>query len=45
MTTAYRIVAPRMRVVRHDLDLEHMLVGASDQTLETAREERGRVEE
>ena len=34
-----------MRVVQHDLDLEQMLVGASDQTLETAREERGRVEE
>jgi hypothetical protein len=39
------MVAPRMRVVRHDLDLEQMLFGASDQTLETPREERGRVEE
>jgi monovalent cation/hydrogen antiporter len=31
-----------MRVVQHDLDLEQMLVGASDQSLEKAREERGR---
>jgi monovalent cation/hydrogen antiporter len=33
-----------MRVVQHDLDLEQMLVGAHDQPLETANEERGRAE-
>jgi Na+/H+ antiporter len=33
-----------MRVVQHDLDLEQMLVGASDQPLENANKERARAE-
>jgi CPA1 family monovalent cation:H+ antiporter len=33
-----------MRVVQHDLDLEQMLVGASDETLENTDAERARAE-
>jgi CPA1 family monovalent cation:H+ antiporter len=33
-----------LRVVQHDLDLEQMLVGASDETIENAHEERARAE-
>jgi hypothetical protein len=33
-----------MRVVQHDLDLQQMLVGASDRTLENEDEERGRAD-
>jgi CPA1 family monovalent cation:H+ antiporter len=33
-----------MRVVQHDLDLEQMLVGASDETLENPDTERARAE-
>ena len=33
-----------MRVVQHDLDLEQMLIGASDQPLENANKERARGE-
>jgi CPA1 family monovalent cation:H+ antiporter len=33
-----------MRVVQHDLDLEQLLIGASDQPLENANKERARAE-
>ncbi len=33
-----------MRVVQHDLDLEQMLIGARDQTVENANAERAKVE-